>query len=555
MLNNKQYNRFILLMGILISFQVSMSQDRSGEIEDTQVIIEKDKPLSLPKANRHYQPTEIDLVKYESSAINYDFSEVTYSAQNYNPSFDYRTFNSVNQQQLYNNYIKAGYGNFGSPLIEGQYLLSYDDHYLKTFVKHLSFSKGPVREEESAFSQNQVRLQGHLDGDISFDPYISWSREGFYFYGRDNEDDLLNPFVIDDKIILQTVETGVGIDLNLEEVGMDLNPFFRSTINKISGGEKFNAESLLSLNGRGYWQALDKLKIGLGMRLDNLRYESQVLQKRTYFDINPLLTFSDLDLSIKGGLKLAFANDSTGSGASTYFYPDVEVILNLIDGVTLYGNIDGGLQLTSLYDLSNENRYLENVLPFLNQNRKLGIGGGVRTKITDQFFLDASLGYDLIEDMPFFIHSGTDSSRFTVAYDSGSISRTKLMIGAGYFSGNVFSLNYNLTYYGYAMNSLEAPWYKPNAEMNLLANYNLNDRFNFQFSTQLLTGITAPRAFDGSAQKLPAILDIGIGVEVKLIEKASVFADVRNLISKEYERYLYYPTRGISFKLGFIYRF
>ena len=124
MLNSKQYNRFILLIGTLIAFQVSMSQDRSGEIEDTQVIIEKDKPLSLPKANRHYQPTEIDLVKYESSAINYDFSEVKYSAQNYNPSFDYKTFTSVNQLQLYNNYIKAGYGNFGSPLIEGQYFMN-----------------------------------------------------------------------------------------------------------------------------------------------------------------------------------------------------------------------------------------------------------------------------------------------------------------------------------------------------------------------------------------------------------------------------------------------
>jgi len=38
-------------------------------------------------------------------------------------------------------------------------------------------------------------------------------------------------------------------------------------------------------------------------------------------------------------------------------------------------------------------------------------------------------------------------------------------------------------------------------------------------------------------------------------ETFSGFIDFKNLLGVEYERYLNYPSRGLTGKLGFIYRF
>ena len=542
----------LFLLGCIFS---ATAQDQ-GEIEDTQVVIEKDKPLTLPKANRLYKPTEISINQFQPAPVEYSFSTIDIQSSEYNPGLSSRQYKPKGEANQNDNYIKLGYGNYQSPLAEGSYTTRLEEHYFNAFVFHESFGKGPVRNKQSAFSDTQIKLKGHLHGDFHVDPYIDYSRSSYYFYGRDTTFDFANPLIIDDKVFLQNVVLGMvfrqGMDSKLD---YSLRPNYRNTVNKVVGDNKLAVESELSVEGMAAYQLSDNLNAGATLALATTKYESSFLQRRNYISLNPKATYTFDKGSFGAGFTIATANDTTSESSSLFFFPDIDFHLNLSNDFSIYGMAGGGLKMVGLNSLSNENRYLENGLMLLNQSNKVDLEGGFKSRILNQLVLQGSLGYSLIENLPFFMHNASDSSRFIVVYDSGSMVRTTLGVDAAYFFSNKFSLNYSMEYYGYAMNKLEEPWYKPSSRMDILASFKPNEQLRINLNTVFLSGIKAPSPADESVINLPAIFDLGLSVDYAINDQFLIFGQARNMVGGTYERYLNYPVRGFSFKLGGVYMF
>ena len=544
---------FILLLFTCIG---SVTAQDQGEIEDTQVIIEKDKPLTLPKANRLYKPTEISINQYQPAQVEYSFSTVDIQSAEYNPALGSRQYRVTGETNETDNYIKLGYGNYQSPLAEASYTTRLEDHYFNAFLFHESFGKGPVRDKQSAFSDTQIKLKGHLHGDFHVDPYVNYSRSTYYFYGRDTAFDYTNPLIIDDKVALQNIALGVVFRQGMEsKLDYSLRPHYRNTVNKVTGDNKIALESELSIEGGASYEVIDNLNVGADLRLATTKYESSFLQRRNYISFNPKATYTFDKGSFRAGFAVATANDTTSESSSLFFFPDIHFHLNLSNDLSLYGKAGGGLEMVGLYSLSSENRYLDNALTLLNQSNKVDLEGGFKSRILNQLVLQGSLGYSLIENLPFFLHDISDSSRFVVAYDSGGIVRTTFGIDAAYFLSKKFSLNYSMEYYGYSLNKLEEPWYKPTSKMDLLAVYRSQEGFNINLNMVFLSGIKAPSPTDGSAINLSSIFDLGLGVDYAINDQISIFGQTRNMVAGNYERYLNYPVRGFSFKLGGVYMF
>lgn len=546
---------FLLFLIAFLCTQTGFSQERGGEIADTEIIIEKDKPLTLPKANRLYQPTELTINQFQPAPIQYSFNPVDFQPEGYSSSPAYRKYIDNTESVNWDNYVKLGFGNYQSPLIEGNYTMRIDEHYFNTFLHHESFAKGPVREEQSAFSDSQIKLKGHLDGDFHVDPFLNWSRESYYFYGRDTAFDDSNPFIIDDRIFLQNISLGAEVRQGMENnFYYEFTPQFRSTLNKVVGGDRIGSETEISLDGMVAYNFSDQLSFGVGYGLARHKYESVFLQYRNYLSLNPAITYKLPGGSISAGFEVASATDTTSESSSLYFFPDIAINLDLTSDLSIYGALSGNLQVITLNDISRQNRYLESGLLLLNQVNKIDVTAGVRTRIIDQFQLDAALGYSVIENLPLFNHDLIDSSRFITVYDSAGIVRTSLGVNISYFSGKQFSVNYQMKFFGYSMNKLAEPWYQPTSLMNLLLNYHLSEKLKLNLNGMMMGGIKAPSPLDLSIVELPTFFDMGIGADFAINEQFSAFGDVRNLIGS-YERYLNYPVRGLTFKLGMAYRF
>src|SRR5690606_15574437 len=94
-------------------------EEESGEIEDARVIIEKDRKIELPKANRNYEripPLPDD--KNEGETLDYSFRQIDLSVEPAEPQIRVFTIREEPLDKFYGSYIRAGAGNYLTPYLE-----------------------------------------------------------------------------------------------------------------------------------------------------------------------------------------------------------------------------------------------------------------------------------------------------------------------------------------------------------------------------------------------------------------------------------------------------
>ena len=91
--------------------------------------------------------------------------------------------------------------------------------------------------------------------------------------------------------------------------------------------------------------------------------------------------------------------------------------------------------------------------------------------------------------------------------------------------------------------------------MDVLVSYMALDDIRINLNMLFLSGIKAPSPTDESVINLSSIVDLGLSVDYAINDQISIFGQTRNMVGGNYERYLNYPVRGFSFKLGGVYMF
>ena len=109
---------FLGCMGCWNSLAQEMS-DQQGEVEDAQVLIEKDKIIKLPPADRQYEEMAPMQTPPSPLPLSYSFPDYPYQVSNLDPRIRMLGIKNVPLKKTRSNYLKFGYGNFNSPYLEG----------------------------------------------------------------------------------------------------------------------------------------------------------------------------------------------------------------------------------------------------------------------------------------------------------------------------------------------------------------------------------------------------------------------------------------------------
>lgn len=557
--------RYIFIICFLSLVHVVAGQDPevpAGEIEDQQVIIEKDKPLSLPKANRIYQRTDIRPIEADTLHIKYQITQPSYNFNPYFARFNFKSFDPGSEvSESFTNFIKAGYGNYGSPLVQGYFGIDYEGNSAGIWLSHESFSKGPVRDDESAYSLSEVLLDGTLKREnISIRPEMYYQREGYYFYGYDAEalelaDKDQMPFITD-RIVANHFSVSAAFNAwKAEKFELSINPFYTLTNMQAQGEDAFNTEHKAGVEGAFGAQLNDLFEAGVAAGFTHYNYKSGLQQIRDVLKVNPFATFQNDVLRLKVGLKYFYANDSLTSGAESYFYPDLEADIQLSGNLGVFAKLSGGVKPTGLNDLRLANRYLQDSLLLLNQRVKVDFKGGVEANLSEKLLLRGFLQYRQLDNQPLFFHSFADSSRFSVLYDPEDFSEYGIGLEAKYHIGTKTAVSGSLLLRGYETDTTSEAWYLPVLRFDLTASHTINEVFKLRTKLIVLEGIKAPDPVSFEARDLETIINWGMGLQYDFIPQAGAFIEVENVLYENYERYLNYPSRGFTVKLGFIYRF
>ena len=565
----------ILLTGIIgLTSGLAMAQTQQrGAVTDQEFVIRKDRVLTVPVQPRIYEklpvlpkPTGLNEYNYLVTSYPLNLKPLDLKAE---PSQKVYT---PERLDLYQGYIRAGYGNFDSPLLEARYMgTDIADFNYSLQLNHQSFGKGPVLAEESKESHTNLGFDGSYFTDL-FEVFggISWNQDSYQFYGLDPTYllDENGSFMGFSGNVLHAVEVKAGIR-ELEKVG----PFsYEGQLSFRNFTDSYMVkENQIGIEASGTFRPTEDWagRVGLSYFTTNPEDLNYSLN-RTYFAIRPTVSYKYEAFNFTAGLNLIAENDSLENKSSDFHvFPVLKANYQFAEEFGFFAEFSGDVQRNTYYSFVNENPYLGPSDQLLNTIQNYKVEGGIEGQFGGAFSYRGAINMSRYNQMHFFVNNYTnnlvtsDSARFSLVYDEKT---TVFNINAelGYKFSDMYSLNSRLDLYQYDLSTQAEAWNRPIWELRVNNQITPIQRLIVQANLNLMGGIKA-RGNDLSdifeetgpyeVVKLKTIADLQLKADYGITERISVFAEGNNILNGQNMRWLNYPTRGIQFIGGASFKF
>lgn len=534
--------------------QSDSTKTKQGEILTGEVVVEKDKKITLPQADKIFLRTAPESFSNMPIQLSFDIIEPDFEWPDYKSDVPFQFVNEPYPLAGYQNYIKLGYGNFNSPIMEAGVFQTFGDWDSRAKLFYERFKTGPVNEENSGNSVAGIDVSAtHVNNNISITPTISFNQRQYKFYGNTNR---LNTGFSDDEP-LESKHSYIFSEIALSWVKADVHlafkPHISSSVQAFDPTSTENNETTVGATGNLAFKIDEAFTTGFEVEGQSARYDGGLAYDRSLINIHPWIVHQKDELKIEAGFMVSSGKVDTDS--KTSFYPRARVSYNFSDDWAVYGLISGGQQWNSLNGLLNENEFLDDSLGIVHTENTFSFGGGLKGTPIKNMFLEASLTHSSFKGLPFFIPSASDSARFVLTYDSETVNVVSLNANLAYMPTATSTYGVSLEVNGYSVESLDKPWHKPAYIFKAFTSHNIREKLIVSAHVTSIGGIRTPADVDFGYVTLPAFTDVGIGAKYLITPRASAFIDVNNLLNNEYERYLGYPIRGLAFKIGGQYRF
>lgn len=549
-----RYSILFLILSLCGTTFAQSDSTSTGAVVDAEIIIEKDKKITLPQAEKISTQVEIKNFNLDRLQLSYEISEPDFNFPDYKSDIKFIEQKKTFPVAKFQNYVKAGFGNLKSPLLEAGLYHKLGKLRVGAKIFHESFGVGPIGQTNSAASNNLFAISANYKtGSVSITPKLSYQRKGYRFYGNTNR--LNTAFSTDKPAVAFAGDFKFGFNLNggQEELHYFINPHVLAVSQSLQDGADVNKEAGIAIDG-GLKFRIDK-KLSAGVRLDGFstKYVGGVSYNRSLVKIRPEISRTSDQLILKAGFTLTSGKTDKLSQAG--FYPFIDGSIKLSPKWSLYAGFDGGVNWNSLRDLLAQNLFLDDSLTILNTNIISAIKAGIKGGPTANTRLQAGVLHENLENLALFVPSESDSTQYTVTYDGGTISRFTALTELSISINSHTVLGAKAEFYHYSLDNFERAWHLPDYKMSLSLSQNIKNKLIIRANLVALGGLDSPATTVAGTTQLDAFLDLNLTATYRVTERISVFTQFNNLLGNQYERYLGYPVRGATFKLGGSYRF
>lgn len=553
-----------IFLGTPLFAQEDPNWEEEGEIEEAEVVIEKDRQIELPRANRNFERVPPLPVSEPEIDISYQFVEVLPRLQQLTPPIRVLKVKEPPLPKLYPNYVKAGFGNFVTPYLE-VFANSprSEDYTYGVHFRHLSSRRGPVDGANSGNSDTRIGLHGKyfFAGHTLFGE-AGYQRERYHFFGyapgtEVSRDDIRQVFnTIDISGGIERSEVDAVFDYRLQLNYRHLNDAYQAAENqfevKLDTDVRISEQLGFHLNTDVWYAKLEDAPAPTPEALNTIN--------RNLIRINPYFSYRTSPdpkrgLELSAGANLVYENDTLPNADRLHFYPYALATYHLGESLRVYGRLDGDIERVSLLDLTNENPWLRPNVPVFHSNRSLSFGGGVAGRLNSLLGFNAGLSASNYKNLYFFANSATDSTKFNVLYDQGNVFVLNFFGELNINSQDRFRTTLRFDYFAYDMGELEEPWHRPNLKMSVLSSYNLYEKLLLNAEFMLLGGLEGLNQATNRSVSLPLITDLSLKADYIFSPRFSTFLQFKNIFAQNYERYLNYPSRGFMLMGGVTYSF
>lgn len=445
-----------------------------------------------------------------------------------------------NQVPGFENYVKAGFGNYTSVLLDaGISTLQTENFQSIIHAQHLSQKGGNVTNRQS--SQTNVSAKGYSQFK-NHDVFaaINYNRRGGAYYGLRPDTLLEAPSLdsvrqaywgINGKVGFENDAThkfrykpsvGVGYfadrnDANETNVQIDLPVSYR-------------VDSIFTL-GIGVHGNFNQYKV-LGTSMSN-----------NAFYVHPYVQMNLATANIQIGAKPTW-----GANDKFYFLPEITAQAPLIENkLRIQGGFKGELVQNTFQQLATKN-------PFIYQNtnvmqtRQLKAFGGFDASLSQHISFGGSISWNNWTNLPVFMNDynrTADGRYFKVMYDTKvtgisfdgyfkyQINEHFGLIGSGAWTSFTKKTDFNKIYHEPMMKIGAEVFAKPIKGLFVSAKLDYIDRLYYYSITQ-------------ETEKMPSIVDLSIQGEYQIIPRLSVFLQLNNVLNNQYNRYYQYDVYGFN---------
>lgn len=461
--------------------------------------------------------------------------------------------------ELYNSRLKAGLGNYFTPMVEFSiHNLRSKEYAVGAYAYHRSsHSKLELADGNNVaagYGRNKFNIYGkrfyrglNVEGDV----FLNTNRYRFYGYNTE-----LAPDTTLDKKEIKQFYTHFGARAEIYSTVADSGEFqYRIGVQGSYFGDYYNnIENNFKIPYK-ITIPIQSFRIEIDGRYDLFLLKSELGDSREQvFHIRPLLKKSTDQWQVQVGANTYFLKEDK---SEFLFYPDARFKFAVIDKILeAYVGIYGKLELNTLNKITSENPYVLPGLDVEHSKNKLTGYGGLQGLLSSNSGYRAEVSFSTIEDTYFYINDTNNvlGNQFISVSDNVELIKFHGELWYSPFSFLGFYLKGNFR--NTRIDRSLKPWHKPKYNLTFETAYNFKEKFYINLNViHLGKRFAYNHLLPEEPIELEQVWDLNIGLEYRYSKVLSGFIDFNNLIAKQYYIWNQYPSQKINVMVGFSYKF
>ncbi|MEY2635848.1 MAG: hypothetical protein RLZZ197_324 [Bacteroidota bacterium] len=540
----------------LVSIVSYGQQKKEGTIQNEEFVTEKVRKIEVqPTMSRSFEALNEVPDYSKDHKVDYDFA-IDKPQSLLLPSIKTNIIGPRAGEELKSLYgakaknsIKIGAGNYGHTLLNGHFGYNPTEKESRgIYINHDANSNGPTDNAFSSRSENEVKVYSQsLWSKALLKGALDYRRTATNFYGKES-------------FPANTPEDAYGVHYDQLK--------FNGDIYSSTEGKKFSYQAgteFSSLSGnlapkewlfKNYVRSSYAISSGLTLRINGeailSNFTSNTSTNRQFFRLQPSISYDVLPrLNLVAGLN-AVQDDELR------LYPNVQVRYRANDFIRLFAGLEGNTQFNSYHSSLQINPWLTQAVTLQNTQQKWMVSGGLMGSNERNVSYELKASYGDYTKMAFFTSSAADLSQFDITYSNAdaAISVLDLQANVKMSITDKIQSDLNVQYTNYAnLGNLLYAYHRPNIQIALKNTIKVLPKFNVLPELYYLGGLYGFNPRTQKASTLDNILDINVKGEYAITEKFTASLSANNILGKNYQRYLFYPTQGFNFTATLAYSF
>lgn len=491
------------------------------------------------------------------------------------------------KERIYNNYLAAGYGNYGST-----YLESYFYHNTR-FDNEFGLSAKYAVSEENV---NNSILNSNF---LNFNADAFFKQEARYFDWTvflNAQKNNYNWYGLPDRVFAETVINSINEEqqYNYYNIAGDFKfhdsyiehgkislSFFEDNFSSSEIHAKFDTKLNLPLDY--FTNNLNDISINAGVEYltgyfkNNYQNTSSVNYNLITINLNPEYKLKSDIFSLNAGLKTFVSLDPENNVTNLFIYPDVLAQSTILKKyVHIYGGFTGNLHTNTYKQFTEENPYVSPTLFITQTAETSNLFIGLKGNITRDVSYNIKASSRKEEDKPLFLRNNSKSdgtttlangnllkgyeygNSFSIYYDD--VKTSSLFAEAEYLFNKNITFSTQIQYDNYTTtNSLEN-WNLPELQASFLGKYKKDKWFvttNIFYVSErkdALYNAKYPSSLRG-IKTLKSFVDVNLDGGYHFNDKFSAFLRFNNILNTKYQRFANFDTQGFQVLGGITYKF